>query len=101
MTAILEPLRPDIEQPCADTLEQSTTAAPAEDAIPLEAMTWPELKRVAREYDLKLNVKKSLLIRQIREARVAVVEVRAHQETWPRRMLRSACARACAERPWC
>ncbi|MCA9254026.1 MAG: hypothetical protein KDA33_00245 [Phycisphaerales bacterium] len=92
MTAILEPLRPKTDEPCADALDSAPTpetpdkpAAPA-DAIPLESMTWPELKRVARDYDLKLNVKKSVLIRQIREARVAVVKDQAHRETWRGRL---------------
>lgn len=81
MAAILEPVQPEIEEPRADASEGVTATAAPEDAIPLEAMTWPELKRVARDYDLKLNVKKSVLIRQIREARVAVVQVQAHRET--------------------
>ncbi|HPF40136.1 MAG TPA: hypothetical protein P5081_22560 [Phycisphaerae bacterium] len=92
MTAILEPLRPKTDEPCADALDSAPTpetpdtpAAP-EDAIPLESMTWPELKRVARDFDLKLNVKKSVLIRQIRDARVAVVKDQAHRETWRGRL---------------
>ncbi|MCB9851525.1 MAG: hypothetical protein H6819_00395 [Phycisphaerales bacterium] len=82
MAAIMEPVPPDIEEPRADALESPTATAAPEDAIPLESMTWPELKRVARDYDLKLNVKKSVLIRQIREARVAAVQVQAHRETF-------------------
>lgn len=86
MAAIMEPVLPEIDQPGADASEQPTQSRPPEDSIPLEAMTWPELKRVAREYDLKLNVKKSVLIRQIREARQAVVKDQAYRETFRGRM---------------
>lgn len=87
MAAIMEPAGPEIDEPRAEALEPvAETVAVVEDPIPLESMTWPELKRVAREFDLKLNVKKSVLIRQIREARCAVIEDEAHRETFRGRM---------------
>lgn len=87
MAAILDPVRPETDEPRADALQQLTEPGDAEtavveDAIPLESMTWPELKREARKYDLKLNVKKPVLIRQIRDARAAIVEDQTHRQTF-------------------
>ena len=80
MTAIMDPPAPDTDDHCATACELAATTATNDDRIPLESMTWPELKRVARSLDLKLNVKKPLLIRQIREARADVKqEARFHE----------------------
>jgi hypothetical protein len=87
MPAIMDPVMPEIDEPRAETFESETeNPVVPEDSIPLESMTWPELKRVAREYDLKLNVKKSVLIRQIRDARSALVENFVHRQSFRGRM---------------
>ena len=77
-----------LEEVCADA--RPTNQAPDEgdasvtvpdDSIPLESMTWPELKRVARRLDLKLNMKKPELIRRIRETRDRQARDAAQRET--------------------
>jgi hypothetical protein len=86
MTAILDPVGPDVDGDIASSSETVVETHSGKDRIPLESMTWPELKRVARALDLKLNVKKSVLIRQIREARVEAVQEARYRETIRGRM---------------
>lgn len=86
MTAILDPMGSDVADDCASNTETVFQARPTTDPIPLESMTWPELKRVARALDLKLNVKKSVLIQNIRLARAEVAQEARYRETVRGRM---------------
>lgn len=87
MAAILDPVLPDTDEPRAEAFESAIESnVVPRDSIPLESMTWPELKRVAREYDLKLNVKKPVLIQQIREARTSLAEDSTRRQTFRGRM---------------
>lgn len=62
-------------------VDKGRTSAPDEKDISLESMTWPELKRAAREVGVKLGAKKPQLIRRIREARAFEAELEKHRNS--------------------
>jgi len=82
MAATMEAAASAVNDEWATTTPSRGASSAHRDDIPLELMTWPELKRIAREFDLSLNVKKPELIRKIRAARVAAVREAKYRKSF-------------------